>query len=324
MKIKEYYDVTVIGAGPAGLCAAIQAARAGVSTCLVEKNGIAGGTITAGGIPCPGIFHAWGRQVISGIGWELVRRTREESGEPLPDFSTTNLNEHWRHQISIDPVLFAALCDEEFEKAGVIVKYHTMVGRATLADDGIELELCGKDGLYPVFSRRVIDCTGDANVARMLHAEVRVSDPCQPGTLCVYATGYDPEKLDLEAIRSAFDAAAARGEASCEDTGWSNGFNPHFLFGRGNNSNHISGINGRNSPDWKSSHSSSMPPSAGCAKPARLSGKRPSRRKSTLPENVTTTRFVTRSTRSICTTRKSGSTNGRSLPEWYPRCRAAR
>ena len=56
MKIKEYYDVTVIGAGPAGLCAAIQAARAGVSTCLVEKNGIAGGTITAGGIPCPGIF----------------------------------------------------------------------------------------------------------------------------------------------------------------------------------------------------------------------------------------------------------------------------
>ena len=149
MKIKEYYDVTVIGAGPAGLCAAIQAARAGVSTCLVEKNGIAGGTITAGGIPCPGIFHAWGRQVISGIGWELVRRTREESGEPLPDFSTTNLNEHWRHQISIDPVLFAALCDEEFEKAGVIVKYHTMVGRATLADDGIELELCGKDGLLP-------------------------------------------------------------------------------------------------------------------------------------------------------------------------------
>ena len=243
MKIKEYYDVTVIGAGPAGLCAAIQAARAGVSTCLVEKNGIAGGTITAGGIPCPGIFHAWGRQVISGIGWELVRRTREESGEPLPDFSTTNLNEHWRHQISIDPVLFAALCDEEFEKAGVIVKYHTMVGRATLADDGIELELCGKDGLYPVFSRRVIDCTGDANVARMLHAEVRVSNPCQPGTLCVYATGYDPEKLDLEAIRSAFDAAAARGEVSCEDTGWSNGFNPHFLFGRGNNSNHISGIN---------------------------------------------------------------------------------
>ena len=247
MKHKEYYDVVVVGAGPAGLCAAIQAAQAGVSTCLVEKNGIAGGTITAGGIPCPGIFHAWGRQVIDGIGWRLVKRTREESGEPVPEFSSTNLEEHWRYQITIDPVLFAALCDEEFEKAGVTVKYHTMVGSAALADDGIELSLCDKDGLYPVFARRVIDCTGDANVARMLHAEVRTPDPCQPGTLCVYATGYDPEKLDIEAIRKAFDEAAARGEVSCEDTGWSNGFNPHFLFGRGNNSNHISNINAADS-----------------------------------------------------------------------------
>ncbi len=247
MKSKEYFDVVVVGAGPAGLCAAIQAARAGVSTCLVEKNGIAGGTITAGGIPCPGIFHAWGRQVIDGIGWQLVKRTREESGNPVPEFSDTNLAEHWRYQITIEPMLFAALCDEEFEKAGVTIKYHTMVGSATLADDGIELALCGKDGLYPVFARRVIDCTGDANVARMLHAEMRISDPCQPGTLCVYATGYDPEKLDIEAIRKAFDEAVARGEVSCEDTGWANSFNAHFLFGRGNNSNHISNINAADS-----------------------------------------------------------------------------
>lgn len=63
----------------------------------------------------------------------------------------------------------------------------------------------------------------------------------------MYATGYDPEKLDIDALRTAFEEAAARGEVSCEDTGWSNGFNPHFLFSRGNNSNHISGINAADS-----------------------------------------------------------------------------
>ena len=72
----EQYDVLVAGAGSAGLCAALQAARvlgAG-RVCLVEKNGICGGTTTIGGINFPGIFHACGRQVIGGIGWELVSR----------------------------------------------------------------------------------------------------------------------------------------------------------------------------------------------------------------------------------------------------------
>lgn len=165
---KESFDILVAGAGTAGVCAAIQAARAGASVCLVEKNGIPGGTITAAGIAYPGIFHAWGKQVIAGIGWELVERTRQESRDPLPNLCDTNLNEHWRYQVQIDPVIFAALCDEEFEKAGVTVKYHTMIGAAETAADGVGLTLCGKDGLYPVFARRVIDCTGDANLSKLL------------------------------------------------------------------------------------------------------------------------------------------------------------
>lgn len=239
----ERYDVLVAGAGAAGLCAAIQAARGGASVCLVEKNGIAGGTITAGGIPYPGIFHAWGRQVVAGIGWDLVEKTRQESNDPLPDLYNTNLKEHWRYQVNIDPMIFATLCDEAFAAAGVTVKYHTMIGAVEGKDDGVAVTLCGKDGLYPVFAKRLIDCTGDANAAKMAGAELRVSDPCQPGTLCYYATGYDPEKLDLDAIKAAFDAAMVRGEVFKEDTGWGSGFNPHVLFSRGNNSNHISGIN---------------------------------------------------------------------------------
>jgi len=243
----ETFDVLVAGAGAAGICAALQAARAGMSVCLVEKNGIAGGTITAGGVPYPGIFHAWGRQVISGIGWELVEKTRKESNDPMPDYCRAIYKEHWRYQVWIDPMLFAAFCDEAFAAAGVDVKFHTMIGAVEPVADGVKLTLCGKDGLYPVFAKRVIDCTGDANAAKMAGAELRTSHPCQPGTLCVYATGYDPEKLDLDAIKTAFDAAVKRGEVRDEDTGWNNGFNPHFLLAHGNNSNHITGINAADS-----------------------------------------------------------------------------
>ncbi len=61
------YDVAIIGGGPAGSVAAIQAARLGARTLLVEKNGMLGGTTTSAAINVPGLFHAWGKQVVAGI-----------------------------------------------------------------------------------------------------------------------------------------------------------------------------------------------------------------------------------------------------------------
>src|SRR5690554_2571927 len=80
-------DILVVGGGTAGTIAAIQAARAGCKTVLVENGSWLGGTITTGGVSFPGIFHAWGRQVIDGIGWELVKETVTMENKPLPDFS---------------------------------------------------------------------------------------------------------------------------------------------------------------------------------------------------------------------------------------------
>ena len=78
------YDVAVFGAGPAGTCAALQAARLGMKTLLVEKNGICGGTMTLCGINNPGLFDAWGKQIIKGIGWELITASLALSGGKLP------------------------------------------------------------------------------------------------------------------------------------------------------------------------------------------------------------------------------------------------
>ena len=70
-------DVLVVGGGSAGHVAAIQAGRLGAKTVLLERNSQLGGTTTTGGVCFPGLFHAWGKQVISGIGWELVAKSVE-------------------------------------------------------------------------------------------------------------------------------------------------------------------------------------------------------------------------------------------------------
>ena len=68
----ETCDVAVVGGGAAGIAAAIQSGRAGARTVLVEQGHQVGGNMTSGGVNFPGLFHAWGRQVIDGIGWEIV------------------------------------------------------------------------------------------------------------------------------------------------------------------------------------------------------------------------------------------------------------
>jgi hypothetical protein len=92
-------DVLIIGGGTAGTIAAIQAGRLGARTILVEAGSQLGGTTTTAGVDFPGLFHAWKKQVIAGIGWELVTKTIELNGDKLPDFSQQTAQRHSRHQV---------------------------------------------------------------------------------------------------------------------------------------------------------------------------------------------------------------------------------
>ncbi len=74
-------DVLVVGGGPAGICAAIAAKRAGADVTLVERYGHFGGLWT-GGLVLLVIGHIvkGGKQVCQGIGEEMMRRLDKLDG----------------------------------------------------------------------------------------------------------------------------------------------------------------------------------------------------------------------------------------------------
>lgn len=123
------YDIVVIGGGPSGVPAAVQAARLGARTLLVEKNAGLGGTTTSANVAFPGLFHAWGEQVIAGIGWELVCRAVELGGDELPDFRHDE-RPHWQRQVRVNAPLYGALLLEEVHNSGIELRLHTMPASA--------------------------------------------------------------------------------------------------------------------------------------------------------------------------------------------------
>ena len=71
---EKRYDVIVAGAGVAGVAAALECARAGLKTALLEKTVLPGGLATTGlvNVYLP-LCDGAGRQVIFGIAEELHR-----------------------------------------------------------------------------------------------------------------------------------------------------------------------------------------------------------------------------------------------------------
>ena len=158
-------DVLVVGGGTAGSIAAVQSARAGASTVLVEAGGALGGTTTTGGVSFPGLFHAWGRQVIGGIGWELVSAAVEMDGGEMPDFTVPFGTDHPRHQIHINPNIYSMLAEEACLDAGVEIRYYEFPTAVRRVRGGWAVDLCGKGGTdICIRCRQLVDCTGNADV----------------------------------------------------------------------------------------------------------------------------------------------------------------
>jgi len=210
-------DILVVGGGTAGVIAAIQAGRAGCSTILIENGSQLGGTTTTGGVAFPGLFHAWGKQVVGGIGWELVTEAVKLDGGELPDFTIPTGKNHPKHQVRINPNIYALLAEEKCLEAGVQLRYYETPVKAEFKGNSWDVEVVGKGNHIKISCKQLIDCTGNAFVTSLAGYKVLRGDEIQPGSLMFRIDGYDYQSLDKKLIRKKYNKAVKEGRLVNEE-----------------------------------------------------------------------------------------------------------
>ena len=229
-------DILVIGGGTAGVIAAIQAGRAGCSTVLVESGSQLGGTITTAGVAFPGLFHAWGKQVISGIGWELVTETVRMDDAKLPDFTIPTGKQHPKHQVRLNPYLYILLAEEKCLEAGVQIRYYETPVKVEYKGKHWEVETIGKGTHVKIVCNQLIDCTGNAAVTSLAGFKVLKENETQPGTQIFQIDGYDINSVDLPALQKSFEEEVKKGNLLYADA---RGNIAGILRTKGDNSQHV-------------------------------------------------------------------------------------
>jgi hypothetical protein len=158
-------DILVVGSGPAGLAAAISAARAGVSTMLVERFGCFGGVITQVGVESIAWYRYEGTIDIQGIGREFEQRAFD-MGAAQKYFGGQS------HALNTE--MFKYVADSLIREAGVIPLLHSWAAAPIMEDlsiIGVVIE--SKSGRQAVLAKRVVDASGDADIAD------RAGAPCR-------------------------------------------------------------------------------------------------------------------------------------------------
>jgi hypothetical protein len=193
-------DVLVVGGGTAGHIAAIQAGRAGSRVLLVERGSQLGGTMTTGGVAFPGLFDAWGRQVIAGIGWELVKECVALDHGTLPNFAKVPQH-HWQNQVFINQFLYCLLAEEMCDAAGVQIAYYEFPQAVAKDGDHWRVDCVGFGTSRRVRCQQIVDCTGGAEVVGLLGLPRLREDERQPGSyLFMLGAAHEPGRNQIHRL----------------------------------------------------------------------------------------------------------------------------
>ena len=184
------YDVLVAGGGPAGICAAVEAARAGAKVLLVEATGMLGGMATASLVPGWCGFHDGEKYIHRGLAKEILDGLHVFAGKtPGDDIKSIG---------GIDAEAMKLVLDRLAVGSGLDLLFFTTLVGVEMASGGTVKEaiIANKDGLSAVAAKLFIDGTGDADLAHFAGAKTVKGDKdgdMQPVSLCMMMGGASAE-----------------------------------------------------------------------------------------------------------------------------------
>lgn len=192
------YDVAVLGGGPAGIAAAVAAARAGRRTLLVERYGFLGGMGTAAGVTnfCGLHANVFGEmhRVVQGIASELLARIDHLGGLNAPHLILGKIlaqaYDTAAYKIAADDLLASHKVDILFHAlgAGVVMEDASRIGALMVET---------KAGRQAVRANIFIDCSGDGDLAAWAGAPFEVGDNAGSmlyPSMMFRLNGIDPDK----------------------------------------------------------------------------------------------------------------------------------
>jgi hypothetical protein len=185
--VRGSYDVIVAGGGPAGVGAAVSAARHGARVLLLEQTGCLGGMGTSALVTCfaplswqnPPDRHP----ITTGLVLEVLARMKRIGGTDMDSWP------------SLDAEKLKLVYDEIASEAGVTVRFFSPVIDVLLRRNRVEAVLvAGKGGIESFRGTTFIDATGDADLAARAgvpFAKGSGKGELQGCTLCFTVAGVD-------------------------------------------------------------------------------------------------------------------------------------
>ena len=177
-------DVLVAGGGPAGIAAAVCAAREGAKTLLVERYGYLGGMITGANVIAVIGAGDGEKQIAQGITQEIRDRL-----EPLGAVSEMRFGDY-----RVDAEIFKWQAVEMLCEAGADILLHALACEPIMADGRVGGAIIeSKSGRQAIRAKVTVDCTADADLAHRAGCES--DNETHDVTLGHVVQGVDQEKV---------------------------------------------------------------------------------------------------------------------------------
>jgi len=195
--VRHDVDVFVAGGGPAGVAAAVSAARQGRSVFLAEGHSCFGGMGTAGLVPAFMTFGDGANLLAAGVGEEILDRLHAAGGAG-PDYDPAH---KCRGSVAIDAEVLKRVYDDMVAEAGAGFAFHTALVDVMTTGESVAAVICAaKSGLFAVRAKAYVDCTGDGDLCAWAGAPFEKGNEegdLMPGTLCsLWAS------VDWDAVRA--------------------------------------------------------------------------------------------------------------------------